>query len=70
MTSRRFKMEARNRHLHDDVIWRQLPEYFKASYRIEHFFFCEESLVRDTNLHNKDCSEMHSGRCSQMASSC
>ena len=25
------------------------------------FFFCEESLVRDTTLHNKDCSEMHSG---------
>ena len=23
------------------------------------FFPCEESLVRDTNLHNKDCSEMH-----------
>ena len=21
------------------------------------FFFCEESLVRDTNLQNKDCSE-------------
>ena len=34
------------------------------------FFFCEESLVRDTNLHNKDCSEMHSGSCSQMTSSC
>ena len=25
------------------------------------FFFCEESLVRDASLHNKDCSEMHSG---------
>ena len=23
------------------------------------FFFCEESLVRNTNLHHKDCSEMH-----------
>ena len=34
------------------------------------FFFYEESLVRDTNLHNKDCSEMHSGSCSQMTSSC
>ena len=34
------------------------------------FFSCEESLVRDTNLHNKDCSEMHSGSCSQMTSSC
>ena len=33
-------------------------------------FFCEESLMRDTNLHNKDCSEMHSGSCSQMTSSC
>ena len=32
------------------------------------FFFSEESLVRDTNLHNKDYSEMHSG--SQMTSSC
>ena len=35
--------------------------------------FCccrEESLVRDTNLHYKDCSEMHSGSCSQMTSSC
>ena len=26
--------------------------------------------MRDTNLHNKDCSEMHSGSCSQMTSSC
>ena len=34
----------------------------EASYCIQYFFFCEESLVRDTNLHNKDCSEMHSGR--------
>ena len=34
------------------------------------FFFCEESLLRDTNLHNEDCSEMHSGSCSQMTSSC
>ena len=33
-------------------------------------FFCEESLVRDKNLHYKDCSEMHSGSCSQMTSSC
>ena len=31
------------------------------------FFFCEESLVCDTNLHNKDCSEIHSGSCSQMS---
>ena len=53
-------------HLHDDVIWLQLPECFEASYCIRYFFFCEESLVRDTNLHNKDCSEMPSGRCSQM----
>ena len=30
------------------------------------FFFCEESLVCDTNLHCKDYSEMHSGSCSQM----
>ena len=44
----------------------QVPECFDASY----FFFCEESLVCDTNLHNKDCSEMHSGSCSQMTSSC
>ena len=29
---------------------------------------CEELLVRDTNLHNKVCSEMHSGSC--MTSSC
>ena len=34
------------------------------------FFFCEESLVRDTNQPYKDCSEMHSGSCSQMTSSC
>ena len=34
------------------------------------FFFCEESLVCDTNLHYKDCSEMHSGSCSQMTLSC
>ena len=26
--------------------------------------------MRDTNLHYKDCNEMHSGSCSQMASSC
>ena len=31
------------------------------------FFFCKESLVRDTNLHYKDCSEMHSGSRSQMS---
>ena len=57
-------------HLHDGIIWLQLPECFEASYCIQYFFFCEESLVRDTNLHNKDCSEMHSGSCSQMTSSC
>ena len=34
------------------------------------FFFCEESLERDTNLHSKDCSKMHSGSCIQMTSSC
>ena len=34
------------------------------------YLFCEESLVRDTNQHYKDCSEMHSGSCSQMTSSC
>ena len=34
------------------------------------FCVCEESLLRDTNLHNKDWSEMHSGRCSQMTSPC
>ena len=28
-------------------------------------FFCEESLVCDTNLHYKDYREMHSGSCSQ-----
>ena len=32
-------------------------------------FFCEESLVRDTDLHYKDCNEMHSGSFSQMTSS-
>ena len=48
----------------------QLPECFEASYCIQIFCFCEESLVRDTNLHNKDCTEMHSGSCSQMTSSC
>ena len=26
--------------------------------------------MRDTNLRYKDCSEMHSGGCSQMTSSC
>ena len=31
------------------------------------FFLCEESLVRDTNLHYRDCSETHSDSCSQMA---
>ena len=58
------------RTLHDDIIWLQLPECFEASYCIHFFCFCEESLMRDTNLHNKDCSEMHSGSCSQMTSSC
>ena len=57
-------------HLHDDVIWLQVPECFEASYCIQYFFFCEESLVRDTNLHYKDCSEMHSGSCRHMTSSC
>ena len=42
------------------------PEGFE----IHHFLFCEGSLVRDTNLHYKDCSEMHSGSCNQMTSSC
>ena len=51
--------------LHDDV-----PECFEASYCIRYFFFREESLVRDTNLYNKDYSEMHSGSCTQMTSSC
>ena len=32
-------------------------------------FFCEESLMHDTNLHCKDCSEMHSASCSQVTSS-
>ena len=32
------------------------------------FFFCEESLARDTNLHNKDSSEMHSGSCKGLRS--
>ena len=46
----------------------QLPECGKLLYSIV-FFFCEESLVCDTNLHYKDCSELHSGSCSQMTSS-
>ena len=29
------------------------------------FFFSEESLVRETNLHYRGCSEMHSGSFSQ-----
>ena len=57
------------RHLHDDVIWLQLPECSGASYCVQYFFFCEESLVRDTNLNNKDCSEMHSGSRSHMTPS-
>ena len=57
-------------HLHDDIISLQLPECFETSYCVQYFFFfCEESLVRDTNLKNKDYSEMHSGSCSQMTSS-
>ena len=35
------------------------------------FSFCEESLVRDKDKSNyKDCSETHSGSCSQMTSLC
>ena len=34
------------------------------------FFFCEESLAYDTNQLYKDRSEMHSGSCSQMMSTC
>ena len=34
-----------------------------------YFFFCVESLVRDTKLPHKDCSEMHSGSCCQMTPS-
>ena len=60
---------AKTVHLYNDVIWLQLPECFEASCYIQIFFFCEESLVRDIN-DNKDCSEMHSGSCSQMTSSC
>ena len=56
-------------HLPNDVIWLRVPECFEASCCIRFFFF-EESLVRDTNLHYKDCSEMHSGSCSQMMPSC
>ena len=48
----------------------ELPECFGTNYCIQYFFFCKKSLVRDTNLHNKACSEMHSGTCSQMTSSC
>ena len=33
---------------YNDVIWLQLPECFEASYCIQSFFFCEESLARDT----------------------
>ena len=49
--------------------WLQLPECFEASYCIQYFFFCEEALMRDTDLHYKDCSEVHSGSCSQLTSS-
>ena len=49
--------------LHDDVIRLQVPECFEASYCIRYSFFCEESLVRDTNLHNRL-------QRSQMTSSC
>ena len=69
----RIKLEGNGTamgHLHNDVIWLQVPECFEASYCIQYFFFCEESLVRDTNLHYKHCSEMHSGSSSQMTSSC
>ena len=50
--------------------WFAKTNCFEASYCIQYFFFCEESLAHDTNLHCKDCSEMHSGSCSQMTSSC
>ena len=33
---------------------------------VQYLFFCEESLMRDTNLHNKDYSKTHSGSYSQM----
>ena len=59
----------KHKHLHDDIIWLQLPGCFEAIYCIQYSFFCEESLVRDTNLHYKDYREMHSGTCSQMTSS-
>ena len=52
-------------HLHDDAISLQLPECFEASYCIQYFSFVKNrSCV--IHLHNKDCSEMHSGSCSQM----
>ena len=37
-------------HLHDDVIWLQLPECFEASYCIQYFFFCENrsSVTKST----------------------
>ena len=40
-----------------DMLWRKLL--------YSELFRFEESLVRDTILHYKDCNEMHSGSCSK-----
>ena len=42
----------------------------RQAFAVQYIFPLWRIVVRDTNLHNKDCCEMHSGICSQMTSSC
>ena len=58
-------------HLHDDIIWLKVPQLaLRQAIVFSIFSFHEESLMRDTDLQNKDCSEIHSGSHSQIMSSC
>ena len=70
-TFKSVKMRVSKMHVFNGTFaWRRhLPTAPRMLWgKLQYFFFCEESLVRDTNLYNKDCNEMHSG--SQMTSSC
>ena len=51
--------------------WRHLTKTTRMLWgKFSIFFFCEESLVRDTIYITKVFSEMHSGSCSQVTASC
>ena len=55
-------------HLHDALFDYKCQNALGQAIVFSIFFFCVESLLRDTNLHNKDCREIYSG--SKMMPSC